>query len=479
MNRSLKSKVEGLKSRKVHLVGICGMGMTALALILKDMGTQVDGSDVGTGYPTMSTLLKYNIPVLSSFSKTHVTDVDAVVYSGANGGSTNEEVVEAKRQEIATESLAYFIGKLSAEKQTISVCGCHGKSTTSALVAYVGEQLGLPMSYYVGAPSFMGQAPGAWKKGDYFVVESDEYVADPITDRTPKFNYLHPSIIISTNIDFDHPDVFKDIEEIELAFEKFFSKVPKEGFLVVNGDDARLLRLARKSEKTFYTYGEGVENDYRISQITEYGAHLSFVVSHGNNKLGEFTTKLLGIHNVYNAVAVIALYTILKHSVSDIQKALYNFTGVSRRLEFYGQTAETILYDDYAHHPAEITASISALKNRFPKCRVTVVFQPHTFSRTEKLQDDLIDSLKTADAAIIVPIFGSARESAENFAITSEKLVQKAHEKNIMNLVSTASDTELSACVRSYREKYPRHIFVTMGAGDVYNKLPVIKKALV
>jgi UDP-N-acetylmuramate--alanine ligase len=452
--------------------------MTALALILSDMGNSVTGSDTSDDYLTASELKLRQIPVAYPFSEKNLRDADMLVYSGANGGKSNIEVEAAQSKGLPNFSLAEFVGKLSEEKKTISVCGCHGKSTTSALIAHMGNQLRLSMSYYIGVPSFMGKPSGRWDSGDFFVVESDEYVADPIADRTPKFLYLAPYAVVCTNIDFDHPDVFKDLDEVEAAFGKFFMNVQQDGFLVVNGDDTRLLQLARNSGKTVYTYGEGEGSDYRISNIEESGTDLSFSVTHNREKLGTFSTKLLGVHNVYNATAAIVLYTVLKYSSSDIQIALQDFTGVSRRIEFHEQIAGSLLYDDYAHHPAEIVASLAALKKRYPRYHVTVIFQPHTYSRTEKLKEEFIESLKQADTAILLPIFGSARESVGRFSVTSDQLVMEAQKKGYTGFEYVTTDAELSFVMSKLHEKYPLQVIVTMGAGDVYNKLAVVKKNL-
>lgn len=464
--------------QKYHLVGICGMGMTALALILKDMGNKVDGSDTGVDYPTMSTLAKYNIPVFDTFNVAHIESATTVVYSGANGGSTNEEVLEAKKRGLKVSSLAQYIGTLSEQKQTISVCGCHGKSTTTALAAYIGGKLGLHMSYYVGAPSFMDSGPGAWKKGDYFVVESDEYVADPITDRTPKLYYLHPTFILCTNIDFDHPDVFPDITAIEKVFAHFFTQIPQNGFLIVNGDDKRLVKIANDSHKKFYTYGLESWCDFIITNILNHGVEQRFSLTYRGKSLGTFSTKLLGVHNIFNATAVIAFYMLQKYGASKIAQALALFTGVSRRLEFHEKIRETLLYDDYAHHPTEIVATLTALKKRFPKYHITVIFQPHTFSRTQELQEGFVNSLHYADTIIMLPIFSSARESSEQFTVTSQALVDSAKRKGFSNFENVATDSELSFLITKLSQKYSRQIILTMGAGDVYTKLIVVKKAL-
>ena len=455
------------------------MGMTALALILKDMGNKVSGSDVNNSYPTSQILKSHNITVLHPFDEKNLQDSEVVIYSGANGGSTNIEVQKAQEKNISTFSLAQFVGELSKSKKTIAVCGSHGKSTTSSLAAYIGQKLGLPMSYYVGAPSFAGRPPGAWAKGDYFIAESDEYVADPIADRTPKFLYLHPHVIICTNIDFDHPDVFKDIQDVEKAFQKFFRNLGTKGFLVVNGDDTRLLCIAHESGKQMYTYGRESGNDFRIDQISETNAALTFSVTYQRRKIGSFSTKLLGIHNVYNATAIIALYTILNFAGENIRQALLDFTGVSRRIEFHEKIADSLLYDDYAHHPTEIAASLAALRKRFPKHHLTVIFQPHTFSRTERLKNEFINSLKGADTAILLPIFASARESADEFTVNSEQLVMEAQQQGHTNFEHVITDSELTFLVNKLHKKYPLQIFLTMGAGDVYNKLDVVKKTLV
>lgn len=470
-----------LDYQRYHFVGIQGVGMTALALILKDLQKQVTGSDLKENYLTKDFLFKRGIKVANNFSSENVDKAEILIYSAAHKGKDNSEVQFALKQNLKVFSLAEFLGELSNSKKTISICGCHGKSTTSALVSFLGNQLELQMSYYVGAPGFNEYPPGKWNdQGKYFVVESDEYVADLKYDRVAKFLHLSPHYIICTNIDFDHPDVYRNIEELEAVYLKFFKKVKGKGFLLVNGDDERLLKIAKESAVTFYTYGKEKRNDYQIIAVNEKDKNslIRFEIKSREKSLGIFETKLLGDHNIYNLTAGIAFYSILCFDLSKITSKIAQFNGVKRRLELIYQKQERLIYDDYAHHPKEIEASLIALKKSYPEHQLILFFQPHTFSRTAALADDFVKSLTKADQTFLLPVFASARETQNQQQVTSVTLMQKAKDQDYSNIVCLNSEKEIEKRVSDAKHEFAKIVFITMGAGDVYQNINQIKTIL-
>lgn len=463
--------------RHIHLTGIQGIGMTALALILADMGVKVTGSDTPETFMTEQFLRKRNITVYKEFSAQHIGQTELVIYTGAVGAG-NIEVRTADQKGIPTMPLADALGELSKLKQTISVCGCHGKTTTTALVAHIGQELTGAMSWYVGAPGFMQYPPGKWQQDDYFALESDEYVIDPFTNKSAKFLTLSPKHIICANIDFDHPDVYETIQSVEAAYTAFFDKLPSEGYLVVNGDDARALFVARASGKEFYTFGFGTENDFMIENVQFNQLGALFELSHHGRVLGEFTTQLSGRHNVLNAVSAISLFSLLGRDTKHVARALSTFSGAKRRMELCGKAGESYVYDDYAHHPAEIKASVEGLRAKYPHHKIVIIFHPHTYTRTASLKSDFVEALSLADYAGVLPIFASAREREKQIPIRSEDLVSQAHSAGNTYMRLLPDGQAVKRLVQDVCHARETAVYITMGAGDVYTYIPLILETL-
>ncbi|MEK9179036.1 MAG: cyanophycin synthetase, partial [Patescibacteria group bacterium] len=392
------------------------------------------------------------IKLFTSFSQENISDTQCVIYTGAHNGVQNIEVQEALQRNIPMYSLAQFVGELTNSKKTISICGCHGKTTTTALAVLAGEALGIPMSYYVGGAGFAGHSSGKWCNGGYFALESDEYVADPVADKVAKLEYIHPYAILCTNIDFDHTDVYSSIEEVEKVYLEYFKRLPKEGKLIICGEDERLVRVAKQSGHAFTTYQLNTEKP--------------------------FQTALIGRHNQLNIIGVATLFSELGYNTADLSSAFVNFTGVSRRQEKIYENNNKIVFDDYGHHPAEIAATIKAVKSAYPAHHVTVLFQPHTYSRTEALKKEFIKALSIADDSFIFPIFGSAREKASDYSISSDRLIDLSKQSGIHTIQTIHTDDELTATTEKLTSQYSKLVIMTMGAGDVYKKHDLIKKAL-
>lgn len=461
----------------IFIVGIKGVAMANLALILKKMGKNVMGSDVEQEFITDELLKKNKIKWQKQFSKLP-EGIDLVAYSAAHGGINNPQVIEAKKKGIKIFSQAELLGKIMENfKIKIAVCGSHGKTTTSSLLAYSLIKLGAKPSYLVGSPTFNDFWGGQYQKSDYFVVEADEYGVNPPLDKTPKFYFLSPDYIICTNIDFDHPDVYKDIEETRKVFVKFFNHKR----LILNIDDAEILPcLETLKQSKLITYGFSKKADYQIIdwKVNEKGSTFtlryrqrqkdnnfldssSMLISQNSN-LTNFKISLFGKHNISNATAIVIQLLLLGFKVDAIKKAILNFKGARRRFEIVYHKNNYYLIDDYAHHPSEIAVTIKAARMRFPKRKIFVIFQPHTYSRTMSLLEDFAKSLSYADKSFILPIFPSAREKAVNFKISSEDIAKLNPDK----LIYVSSKDQLLLALRSFLP--PQAIIFTMGAGDVY-----------
>ena len=357
-------------------------------------------------------------------------------------------------------------------KTKIAVCGCHGKTTTSSLLVYALNRLKQRPSYLVGVPFFSEHQGGDFQGKKYFVVEADEYGVNPPIDKTPKFHLLNPNYIIATNIDFDHPDVYKDIEETKKAFLKFFNVSINQLIntrLFLCADDKNLMKVAKSlPKKNYLTYGFDKKADYQINSWKTDEEGSSFSVDKFIYKI-----SLFGEKNISNAVAVISFLLHLGFSQEKIKEAIKDFVGAERRFEKIYFKNNIYLFDDYAHHPAEITATINAARSRFKNRRIIVIFQPHTYSRTSNLLSDFAESLSLADICLVLPIFASARESAKDSKVSSEDIVRLIKDSLNKDCLYSGSSVQLINQLDNILKN--GDVVFTMGAGDVYKLAENIK----
>jgi UDP-N-acetylmuramate--L-alanine ligase/UDP-N-acetylenolpyruvoylglucosamine reductase len=444
-------------------LGIKGVAMANLAVILKKMGKDVYGCDIEEEFITDKLLSDNKISWKTGFKFDAVPkEVDLIVYSAAHGGTNNPLIVEAKKKGVEVISQAKLLGEIILQfERKIAVCGCHGKTTTASLLVYALNKLKQNPSYLVGVPFFTGYQGGDFKNKKYFVVEADEYGVNPPIDKTPKFNLLDPDSIIATNIDFDHPDVYQDINETKEAFRKFFGSKK----IIANIDDNNLAQSIRGLNAT--TYGESEGADFQIinSEINENESAFEI------KGVGKFQISLFGRHNIHNATAVIVELLELGFKAPEINKAIHGFTGAERRFEKIYFANDIFLFDDYAHHPAEISATINGAKERFKNRRIIVIFQPHTYSRTNSLMKEFSESLSKADIGLILPIFASARENSGSFKISSKDIT-----RGFSNLQYVKSDKELKKTLSNILKS--GDVIFTMGAGDVYKLKEMIIKLI-
>ncbi len=450
------------KRQRYFILGIKGVAMTNLAILLKQSGDDVYGVDVADEFITDHLLKKYGIPFATSFKpETLQPNTDFFVYAAGHNGADNVLSAEAKKRNIPLVSQVELINSLMASYKTkIAVCGCHGKTTTSSLLSYALSRLGKKPGYLVGAPDF-NRCDGAAKgSGDYFVVEADEYGIDPPRNREPKFLTLHPDYIICTNIDYDHPDVYRNLDETKQAFRKFFDGKK----LILCSDDPILAQvISGLSHSRYASYGFDRNADYAVSHVEADTEGTSFDMRVNGKALGRFRVSLFGDKNVSNTSSVIAMLLMLGLNVGEIQHAIQGFTGAKRRFEKVFENDNYTLFDDYGHHPREIEATIFAARKRFPGRRIIVIFQPHTYSRTQILLNEFTGALSEADYSFLLPIFPSARENRNNFSVTSEDIVNRGTKNNLAYVKDNAQLIErLRAGIRN------GDVIFTMGAGDVY-----------
>lgn len=462
-----------MKKKYIHFVGIKGVGMTPLAIIAKEAGFTVTGSDIGEEFITGEALKKAGITPLVGFAPEHITNPDLVITTGAHNGFDNIEAVTAKSKGIEVISAGQALGSFMQGKilnkafREISVAGTHGKTTTSGMLATILHENRMDPSFVIGAGnvSSLG-APGHFGKGKYFIAEADEYATEPKSDLTPRFLWQHPQIAIFTNIEFDHPDVYASLEDISLAFLKFAAQLPDNGVLIACGDDREVQKLIKTCKKRAITYGFSPDNNYVITKANISGEHMFFWVSAYGSILGEFMLKVVGEHNALNALAAIIAAIEVGLTIDKIKPALLKFTGAKRRLEFIGQLATGAkMYDDYAHHPTEIKKTLLALRKQYPKNKIVALFQPHTFSRTRKLFDDFTRSFENVDSVVLTDIYASLRELPD--PSVSSKILFEAMQKNHRDVVYLPKLADVIGYINQKKFRSDT-ILITMGAGDIY-----------
>jgi len=441
-------------------------------LILRDMGKQVSGSDLSQQFLTDRILKQAKIKITHNFSANNIQMAEVVVYSGSHQGKQNPEVQAAIQKNIPNITLAALLGLLTQKKKTIAVSGCHGKTTTTALAAYLSEKLTLNSSYYLGGPGFMNYEPGKWAKGKLFFVEADEYVIDPQTQSQAKFLSLHPQYIICTNIDYDHPDVYPNQQLLIEAYTLFFNKLPQQGKLIINGDDQTLLQLVNENDYPHLTYGFKKHNQYRIQPYND-----TYQLFKQNKKMATIKPKLIGEHNLSNITAVLIMYEQLGYEFKTTTSLIAGFTGVKRRMEELYRVNQSIIVDDYAHHPQEIRATLKALRIKYPKHQIAICFQPHTYSRTKALFTDFVQALSKADVIGLLPIFASARER-EDSQVNHKQIAKALITKYKQTVYLLEQKKDWTNFIKDNQKKTKNWVYVTMGAGDIYKKAILIRNIL-
>lgn len=451
---------------RIHFVGIKGIAMAALAVWAKEAGFRVSGSDIAEEFPSDDVLKRAKITVLPGFDTLHIKKMkpDLVIFTGAHEGRENVEVKEAILQSIQVLPHGKALGEVMAGKRQISVAGSHGKTTTTAMIATILSVAGQHPSYAVGCGEIFGLGlPGHNGDGIWFVAEADEYVTDPHHDQTPRFLWQKPEVLVVTNIDFDHPDVYQSLEDVQRAFLLFQKQQVGLRTTVVNADDPAS-KVLREASAEVVTYGYSPRADYRITHVGFGQERTFFRLSEGGSTAGEFTLRVAGKHNAANAAGAAAACRTVGISWEDIREGLLAFGGTKRRFEKVGTCGGTTVYDDYAHHPKEIQATIAAAREWYPKDRIIVVFQPHTYSRTKALFADFARAFDKSDVVVICDIYASAREH-ETLGVSSVQLVSE-----IQRLHPHALYAGDYTAVAEYLKKNakPGDVIICMGAGNIY-----------
>ncbi len=436
------------------MVGIGGIGMSGIAEILLDQGFEVTGSDRQLTEIT-ERLEKLGARIFKGHAAKNLREADVVVYSSAVH-LDNPELVAAAEKKIPVIRRAEMLAELMRMQYGIAVAGTHGKTTTTSMTSLVLMEGGLDPTVIVGGKlSSFGGTNARLGHGDYIVVEADEF------DRS--FLQLTPVIAAITTLEREHLDIYTDLEDIKRAFVEFANKVPFYGFVILCLDEPSIQEILPLLRKKVITYGLNTQSDLRAVNVSFDENRSKFnLLQHGND-LGEIKLNVPGIHNIKNSIAAIGIGLELGVEFAKIKKAVESFTGVYRRTEIKANVDGVMIVDDYAHHPTEVQATLSALKTGWPQRRVVAVFQPHLYSRTRDFHDEFGRSFLNADVLIVTEIYPAREEPIQG--ITGELIVNDARAFGHKEAYYVQDKKQLPEFLM--KAKKPGDIIVTLGAGDI------------
>jgi len=448
--------------RNIHFVGIGGIGMSGIAEILLVQGFAVSGSDLQRS-ETTGHLERLGAVIHYGHNAANVANADVVVYSSAVRPTDNVETIEAQRRNLPIIRRAEMLMELSRLQFCCAIAGTHGKTTTTSMCGLVMMGGALDPTVIVGGRlKGLGGSNARLGKGQWIVLEADEY------DRS--FLSLLPTIAVLTNVEADHLDIYTDLDDIHGAFLEFANKVPFYGSVHVCLDDAGVRQLLPGIKRKVVTFGMSPQCDVRAVDVAWNERHTTFGVEHGGINLGSISLQVPGDHNVRNALAAISVGLQVGVPFGAIARALAEFSGVNRRFELKGDVFDGVTWvDDYAHHPTEIRATLSAARRGW-KRRIVAVFQPHTYTRTRDFAEEFATSFDDADVLVILDVYAAREQPIEGIdgAMLAEKVRQAGH-RNVVYIQNTSDlSSGLTQIVR------PDDLLITMGAGDVYRHVVVV-----
>ncbi|TSC96322.1 MAG: UDP-N-acetylmuramate--alanine ligase [Parcubacteria group bacterium Athens1014_10] len=443
------------KIKKIHFIGIGGIGVSAIAKMMDRQGKKITGSDAGNS-EIIQDLKKGGIKIfLGHQEKNLADDIDLVVYSSAIPRN-NPERKKAKKLKIKQLSYVEILAEISKEKFTLAVSGTHGKSTTTALLGLFLEKAGFNPLVIVGSKlKAFKDGNLQFGKGKFFVIEACEYQENMLK--------LQPKAIILTNLEKDHLDYYKNLKHLVKSFQKYINKLPKDGLLILNSDDKNLKKLKLPDCKIIKF---GIENkaDLKIVNRIVKEEKQIFNLIYKNKNLSRFELKVPGLFNLYNFLGACACALEFGVKPEAIKKSLSDFNGIWRRFEKVGEKNGAIFISDYAHHPTAVKKTIQAAKEFYPKRRIVAVFQPHLASRTKDLFKEFIEAFDLADIIILSEIYRPAGRE-ENLKISSKDLIMKIKKRG-KKILYAADLKEIKKLISENIKK--NDLVLIMGAGDIY-----------
>lgn len=436
--------------RKIHFIGIGGSGMSGIAEVLLNLGYEVTGSDLKSSEVT-ERLERMGAKISYGHEAKNLGDAHVAVISTAIRPD-NPEVRAARKAKMPVVQRIEMLSELARLKYTVAVAGTHGKTTTTSMVTAVLQHAGLDPTFVVGGRIKHLESGARLGTGDFLVAEADE--------SDGSFLKLSPTVAVVTNIDSDHLDYYGSLKKLEEAFVSFANRVPFYGFTVLCADDPGASKILPRLTRRVITYGTGAGCDYEARDIASGPEGTIFALFHQGMSQGAVRLALTGRHNVLNALAAAACALELGVSSQTLAYALGNFESVGRRLEKRGEKGGAVWVDDYGHHPTEIRATLSALRERYPKGKILVAFQPHRYTRTKLLLKDFGKSFSGADEVVILPIYAAGEKRIPG--VDSKALVPLVKKTGVNASFLNGAGESIAGKLK------PGTVFLTLGAGDVW-----------
>jgi UDP-N-acetylmuramate--alanine ligase len=441
------------KIRKIHFIGIGGIGMSGIAEVLLNLGYQVSGSDLKESEITRR-LSELGGTITYGHRRENLADVDVVVTSTAVRAD-NPEVLEAHRRLIPVIPRAEMLAELMRMKYGIAIAGTHGKTTTTSMVATILTHGGIDPTVVIGGRLDLFESNAKLGQGQFLVAEADE--------SDGSFLKLSPTIAVVTNIDADHLDYYRDLDQIRETFVDFINKVPFYGLAVLCLDDPNIQSLLPRVRKRMTTYGINSQADFSASAIEHAADRTAFTVHYRGKSLGRLGFRMPGRHNVLNALAAVAVGMELDLSFAAIADGFKDFGGVGRRFQIKGESNGIMVVDDYGHHPAEIKATLAAARAGWQK-RVVTVFQPHRYSRTKALFEDFVTAFYQADHLVVMDVYAAGEDPIPGVAAADLAAGISGHGHR-----SCTYAADRPAVLAHLREAVqPGDMVITLGAGNVW-----------
>lgn len=449
--------------KKLHFVGIGGVGMSAIAYVVNKLGYNVSGSDEKASSLTEK-LQAEGIKVYIGHVKEHIGDCDAIVVSSAIKDD-NPEVVEAKRLGVPILHRSDILAELMNCRYGIAIAGAHGKTTTTSMLSCVAISAGLDPTVLIGGEVIALNGNAHYGKSDYLIAEADE--------SDGSFLKFHPHVAIVTNVENDHMDYYHTMDDMKKAFKQFINQLSDDGKVILCFEDEILQSMGKQANGKVISYAIEQEADYRAVNIEYKATMTTYDVSYKGEILGKIKLVVPGRHNVLNSLAVVAVSNLLGVKFEKIAEVLAEFIGAKRRFEIKGQANGVLVVDDYAHHPSEIKSTLIAANQRKHK-RLICVFQPHRYSRTQLLLEDFSKCFNPCDLLVLSDIYAASEKPIAG--VTGQTLFNKVKENSNQEVVYAGSVNDVADYLKTIVQE--GDLVITLGAGDIYKSGELLLKEL-
>ena len=441
--------------RKIHMVGIGGIGMSSIAEVLLTRGYRVTGSDLQRSDVT-ARLEELGATIYEGHAAEQIGEADVVVYSSAIDPEENPETVEAEQRRISLIPRAEMLGELMRMKFGVGIAGMHGKTTTTTMTGLVATEGAFDPTIIVGGKVATFESNAVAGEGDIIVIEADEY------DRT--FLRLTPSLAVITNIEEEHLDIYDDLDDIKQAFTQYANAVPFFGAAILCIDDPVVQEIVGAIERRIVTYGTTRQAEVRADDIALEGLTSRFTVVFQGEELGEISVDAPGHYNAMNALAAVAVGLELDIPFDKIQQGIARFTGVRRRFEEVGTAHDIQVIDDYSHHPTEVQVMLEAASEGLPDRRIVAVFQPHLYSRTRDFQEAFARSFFNADVLVLTDVYPAREAPVEG--VSGQLIADLARQYGHRDVTYVPVAADLPAYLLEATR--PGDTVITIGAGDIW-----------